>query len=223
MKARILVDNVTKSDLKPEWGLSVWIEYEGHSILLDTGASGLFAENAEAMGISISKAEFAVLSHAHYDHGDGLDCFFEQNPAAKVYLQKGIQENCYSRNDGPFEKYIGLKKGLLSQYADRFCYIEGAFSPVPGVTLLSHTTPGLEKTGETQSGLLRDGQPCCMAGCRGFGFCSGTALAAQRRPGLCGLLSGAEFRVRCPEDDRYESVSDARAVRECGGCLPNRL
>ena len=154
MKARILVDNVTKSDLKPEWGLSVWIEYEGHSILLDTGASGLFAENAEAMGISISKAEFAVLSHAHYDHGDGLDCFFEQNPAAKVYLQKGIQENCYSRNDGPFEKYIGLKKGLLSQYADRFCYVEGAFSPVPGVTLLSHTTPGLEKTGE-RAGMLR--------------------------------------------------------------------
>lgn len=154
MKARILVDNVTQSDLKPEWGLSVWIEYEGHSILLDTGASGLFAENAEAMGISISKAEFAVLSHAHYDHGDGLDCFFERNPAAKVYLQKGIQENCYSRNDGPFEKYIGLKKGLLSQYADRFCYVEGAFSPVPGVTLLSHTTPGLEKTGE-RAGMLR--------------------------------------------------------------------
>lgn len=148
MKARVLIDNLTKSELKPEWGLSIYIEYEGHPILLDAGASGLFADNADAMGISLSQVELAVLSHAHYDHGDGLERFFERNQKAKVYLQKDSGENCYSRNDDPFEKYIGLKKGMLKQYEDRFSYVDGRFSPLPGVTLLPHTTAGLEKTGE---------------------------------------------------------------------------
>ena len=47
MKATILIDNLTKGSLVPEWGLSIYIEYNGHKILLDTGASGRFARNAE--------------------------------------------------------------------------------------------------------------------------------------------------------------------------------
>ena len=129
MKARVLIDNLTKSDLKPEWGLSIYIEYKGHPILLDAGASGLFADNAEAMGISLSQVEFAVLSHAHYDHGDGLERFFERNQKAKVYLQKDSGENCYSRNDDPFEKYIGLKKTVRGPV-----FVRGwtVFSPARG-------------------------------------------------------------------------------------------
>ena len=51
MIAKILIDNITKNDLICEWGLSFYIEYNGHKILLDTGASGNFAENAKQMGI----------------------------------------------------------------------------------------------------------------------------------------------------------------------------
>ena len=38
MIVRILIDNLTKSDLVPEWGLAVYVEYNGHQILLDTGS-----------------------------------------------------------------------------------------------------------------------------------------------------------------------------------------
>ena len=72
MKAVILIDNLTKGMLKKEWGLSVYIEHDGWKILLDTGASGAFAENAEALGISLEKVDAGVLSHAHYDHADGM-------------------------------------------------------------------------------------------------------------------------------------------------------
>ncbi len=51
MKATILIDNLTKGTLAAEWGLSIHIEYEGRRILLDTGASGRFADNAGKLGI----------------------------------------------------------------------------------------------------------------------------------------------------------------------------
>ena len=35
MKAKVLVDNITKNQWKAEWGLSIYIEYNGHRILLD--------------------------------------------------------------------------------------------------------------------------------------------------------------------------------------------
>lgn len=72
----VLIDNLTKGSLAAEWGLSVYIEHEGHRILLDTGASDRFARNAEQMGIDLGAVEFGVLSHAHYDHADGMVAFF---------------------------------------------------------------------------------------------------------------------------------------------------
>ena len=45
MKAKVLVDNITKNQWKAEWGLSIYIEYNGHRILLDTGTTEAFAEN----------------------------------------------------------------------------------------------------------------------------------------------------------------------------------
>ena len=77
MKIKVLMDNISSGELAGEWGLSILIEYEGKKILLDTGASGAFAENAEKMGIDLAEVDFAVLSHAHYDHADGMKTFFD--------------------------------------------------------------------------------------------------------------------------------------------------
>lgn len=79
MKATVLIDNLTKDALKKEWGLAIYIEYGERRILLDTGASGAFAENAAALGFSLAKVDAGVLSHAHFDHSDGLADFFAQN------------------------------------------------------------------------------------------------------------------------------------------------
>ncbi len=67
MRATILVDNIGADGLAGEWGLSVYIEHGGHVILLDTGASPLFAANAAAAGCDLAAVEYGVLSHAHYD------------------------------------------------------------------------------------------------------------------------------------------------------------
>ena len=57
MKAKVLVDNITKNQWKAEWGLSIYIEYNGHRILLDTGTTEAFAENADQMGVRLEDVE----------------------------------------------------------------------------------------------------------------------------------------------------------------------
>ena len=111
MKVRILIDNIAGcSDgerfegrsacraapharkLFGEWGLSVYAEYEGHKVLLDTGASHLFAKNANVMGVDLSQVDIGVLSHAHYDHANGMAKFFKLNASAPFYLRKAFRK-----------------------------------------------------------------------------------------------------------------------------------
>ncbi|MBA7579448.1 hypothetical protein ES708_21319 [subsurface metagenome] len=55
-----------------EWGLSILVETDAVSILLDTGQSISAAYNADILGIDLSKIDKIVLSHGHYDHTGGL-------------------------------------------------------------------------------------------------------------------------------------------------------
>ncbi len=146
MKATVLIDNLTRGTLAAEWGPSIYIEYNGHKILLDTGASERFARNAAALGVDLGAVECGVLSHAHYDHANGLAAFFAHNASAPVYLREGTEENCYGKR-WIFHKYIGIQRGYLKKYADRFIYAESRREILPGVTLLTHSTEGLEKYG----------------------------------------------------------------------------
>lgn len=55
MKMVVLVENSSRCRLCAEHGLSVYIEYEGKTYLLDTGATALFAENAKELGLIFRK------------------------------------------------------------------------------------------------------------------------------------------------------------------------
>ncbi len=69
MRISVLTDNIEYKDFLAEWGLSILIEYGDKKILLDTGETGLFAENAAKMWLDLSEVDCSVLSHAH--HGAG--------------------------------------------------------------------------------------------------------------------------------------------------------
>lgn len=76
MRATVIVDNIKNNEISGEWGLCIYIEYGDKKILLDTGASTLFSENAGKLGIPLKDVDVAVLSHAHYDHANGMEVFF---------------------------------------------------------------------------------------------------------------------------------------------------
>ncbi|MCF0123085.1 MAG: MBL fold metallo-hydrolase [Ruminiclostridium sp.] len=155
MIARILIDNISNNpDLAAEWGLSVCIEHEGRTYLLDTGGSDAFARNADALGVDLSNVDFGILSHAHYDHADGMPCFFRRNPDAPFFLRAGSGENCYGCEDEML-KYIGIKPGILKDFSSRIRYAEGMTKLAPGVYLLGHSTPDLDCCGQQYQMFLK--------------------------------------------------------------------
>ena len=154
MKATVLVDNIADNGIPGEWGLSFYIEYKDHKILLDAGQTGLFAENAEKLGVCLADVDYAVLSHAHYDHGDGMPVFFEENDRAKLYLKESCGENCYDRKEGHM-KYIGIKRGMLEKYRERIVRVSGDLMISDGVWLISHNAENMNKAGEREHMYLK--------------------------------------------------------------------
>ena len=148
LKAVVLTDNHPGS-LTGEWGLSVYIEFNGARILLDAGASGLFAQNARDLELDPANVDLAVLSHAHYDHADGLERFFALNDHAKLYLRASCKEDCWAMKNGVME-YIGLPLGFTERYADRLVSVDGDPEILPGVTLLSNKNPHSAAIGQKE-------------------------------------------------------------------------
>ena len=128
MKIINLMEN-TKGcqDLACEHGLSFYIETKNHKLLVDTGASEAFMDNAKKLGVDLKAVDTLVLSHGHYDHSGGLMAFAELNPKAKIYV--------HAKAFGPFyhvsgdkERYIGVDPRIqnLEQvvFVDKDCVID---------------------------------------------------------------------------------------------------
>lgn len=155
MRATVLVDNIGNETLQGEWGLSFFIEYGNVKLLLDAGQSGLLTENAQKLGLLLEEVDYAVLSHAHYDHADGMEAFFECNSRARLYLRENCRENCYRIKDGAW-KYIGIREGFLEKYADRLEYVSGDREIAEGIWLIPHRMPGMERAGTMEKMYLRE-------------------------------------------------------------------
>ena len=137
LKMTALVDNTAVFPFLCEWGLSILIEADKTKILLDTGSSDMFAKNAEQLGIDLSGVKLGVLSHAHYDHSDGMDAFFSLNETAPFLVREGSCENCFGLKEGAME-YIGIKKGFLKEFQDRIRYVSGIHEISGGIWLIPH-------------------------------------------------------------------------------------
>ena len=99
MKLTILSDNNTLIDkyLLGEPGFSCLVEAEGKRFLLDTGYFGVFAKNAEALGISWRDVDGVVLSHCHDDHTKGLSAFFTEGPKPLLVAHPSLFRRVVSR------------------------------------------------------------------------------------------------------------------------------
>lgn len=91
-----------------EHGLCIYVKAEKHKLLLDTGATAAFAENAKVLGIDLSQIDTVVLSHGHYDHSGGILEFRRHNQTAQLFMQRKAAGDYYHG-----ERYIGIDKEIL--------------------------------------------------------------------------------------------------------------
>lgn len=160
MKITVLTENSRPqgSELINEHGLSLYVEYGEKKYLVDTGASGAFLQNAQALGIEIPDVDVCVLSHGHYDHAGGLPVFLQKNEQAPVYMMETAPEGHYLQQKDGTQKYIGIPEGLAQEQARRIRMVSRVCSIADGVYLVPHSTPGLEKTGEKADMYRKQGE-----------------------------------------------------------------
>ncbi len=109
MRIVTLVENTCgHEDCIAEHGLSIYIETDNHKLLLDTGQTDAVVKNAEVLGIDLSAVDTVILSHGHYDHSGGILPFAEENPEARIIMQKSAAEPHYNG-----ERYIGIDTDIL--------------------------------------------------------------------------------------------------------------
>lgn len=89
------------------------------------------------LDIDLSSVDYGVLSHAHYDHSDGMDTFFSLNSKAPLLVRNSSGENCFGIEDGAL-KYIGIRKGLLKEYDSRIKFIDGVYEIDKDIWLIPH-------------------------------------------------------------------------------------
>ncbi|MDD5556990.1 MAG: MBL fold metallo-hydrolase [bacterium] len=104
----VLVEDVAEEGLRPEHGLSLWIEAGGLRILFDTGQGRTLPGNARRLGARIEDTDLLVLSHGHYDHTGGVAGVLEIAPGARLILHPGALIPRYSVRAGRPPRMIGM-------------------------------------------------------------------------------------------------------------------
>lgn len=100
MKLSVLTENTASAKFKAEHGLSYLIEHDTQ-ILFDSGHSDIFLQNAKTLNVDINQIDTVVLSHGHWDHGNGLKYIKDK----KLICHPGIFQKRYQKNG---DENIGL-------------------------------------------------------------------------------------------------------------------
>ena len=221
MKITTLIENTACAPwLTAEHGLSLFVEAAGHRFLFDAGQSGAFADNAGRLHIDLRSAEFAVLSHGHYDHGGGMTRFLECNRTAKIYVNR----NAFGSHYNGAGRYIGLSDELRS--SSRLILTGDEYTIAPGLTL--HTcndrprSVPIESSGLTErigdfllpeefrheQALLieENGKRILLSGCAHKGVLN---LLEWFRPDI--FVGGFHFKQLPPDDPRLRIWGEAMA------------
>lgn len=125
MKITILIDNrLTAPALASEHGLSLHVETQTLSILVDTGLSGKAFDNAEKLGVDIESVDYLILSHGHVDHTGGLRRFVEINKSAKIIASRLVRDYQYWSNRGGKFHSLSPDVEVINHNLERFVFVD---------------------------------------------------------------------------------------------------
>lgn len=235
MKLITLMENTSsREDLVWEHGLSLYMEACGKKILFDAGQTGSFADNAEKLGVDLSKVDVAILSHGHYDHSGGMMRFLQINQRAKLYVHK----DAFAPHFNSAGAYIGPDPALLNtgrvicnpgtlELAEGLLLTDyrSAESPYPidsaGLQMEENGVMIPEDFRHEQYLLIREGEKTvCISGCSHKGILNITRWAD---PDV--LVGGFHFMNIDPEtpersrlDEAAQALLKSKAVFYTGHC-----
>ena len=138
MEITVLMENnkLKGSDFKTENGLSLLIENKNGLILFDPGGPKNYAiQNAQKLGVDLSKVDAVVISHGHNDHTGGLLNFFKLNDKAPVYLKKEALNPYYAKLPDK-TKYIGIDDKIVENHSNRLIFVDKNLEISPGMFLI---------------------------------------------------------------------------------------
>lgn len=108
----VLVDNRPGGQgLGSEWGLSLLVAAGGQHWLWDTGKSGLFFDNAQRLGLDLSRIDGLALSHGHYDHVGGLAALVHAGFRGPIVAHPALTRQRFSINASE-HKDVGMQAEL---------------------------------------------------------------------------------------------------------------
>ncbi len=139
----VLIDNNTLDDhLAREHGLSLVILLDsGDRWLWDTGQSGIFFDNARAMGIDLAQLSGLALSHGHYDHAGGLDRLWRETDfTGPIYGHPAVMTGRYACSCCSPPRAIGLRTVNRQRLASQLIPVSDTARLGPGLTMVTNIT-----------------------------------------------------------------------------------
>ena len=102
-------NTAARGDFLGEWGLSILVETEETTVLLDTGKGFSMGYNADTLGIDAGKIDRIVLSHGHFDHTGGLrELLRRMRKKVEVIAHPDVWQPKYARREGEPDRFIGI-------------------------------------------------------------------------------------------------------------------
>jgi 7,8-dihydropterin-6-yl-methyl-4-(beta-D-ribofuranosyl)aminobenzene 5'-phosphate synthase len=150
-----------------EHGFSALVEWDGGSLLFDTGGGATLLHNAGRMNRDLGKVSLLALSHGHYDHAGGVREFLQLAGRKKIYAHPALFAPRYRVKDTGEAISIGIpyEEGFLRGLGGEFDFSDAGREIAPSVFLTGEISRRNSfETGDTglfsdQSGSISDPLP----------------------------------------------------------------
>lgn len=113
---KITILNDTRNSRKDIYdnddGFSAYIEVNDNKFLFDVGPNDNYIKNAKKMNIDLNKISTIVLSHGHFDHGDGLEFF---NKKVKLIAHPNCTYKRWWKHDHTHNSGLKLSKAEMEK------------------------------------------------------------------------------------------------------------
>lgn len=235
MKIVILTENHPdpQARFRGEHGLAIYVEYASRHYLIDTGQSDLFLNNAEALGIDLQSIDYAVITHGHYDHINGLGPFLKINSKAKIIMSENILKQEYLSVKNHNKRNIGINFLPDSSVTDRLIFISRNASFEGGLFILKDVSGNYPVPAANRSLFKKSGEneiaddfnheiiPCFVSpqelvvftGCAHQGILNIIESVHRTFPRkkVNSVIGGFHLSDSSPEN-RYESEEEIRSI-----------